>query len=182
MESVEDLGAHKHIVLVNRVSELLLNTIVGTRFHQMSKTATKPATPVRIAAATSMAIAGALEFMVLMMIQINEVTVASIFALVGAAQLFFAATLILGWASRTWHYIRIGGNALFIILWLGSSIPSGRIGQGGNAEGIIPVNAISIVILIFEFAALLLSIRLLQTARTPSARKSTENTGHGAAA
>ena len=90
---------------------------------------------------------------------------AILFAIGGIAQIFYALPLLRRW-GRPWYYAGIMGTAILIILWIGTRIPSGRVLGGGYTE-LLPINAVGIAVLIFQFAALLLSIRILQTASTP---------------
>lgn len=136
-------------------------------------------TAVYYGAAASTAIAGLLHIMVVFdAIRFNETTLAGLFAIAGVAQIFYAVPVIRRW-SRPWYYAGIIGTAILIILWLGTRIPSGRV-LGGYTE-LLPINAVGIAVLVLQFAALLLSIRILQTATTPG-KRSKEESGYGAAA
>lgn len=117
-------------------------------------------------AASSTAIAGILHLVTASnAVGLREITLAILFAIAGIAQIFYAWPLVRRW-GRPWYYGGIIGTAILIILWIGTRIPSGRV-LGGYTE-LLPINAVGIAVLIFQFAALLLSIRILQTATTPS--------------
>ena len=90
---------------------------------------------------------------------------AFLFAIGGIAQIFYALPLLRG-RGRPWYYAGIIGTAILIILWIGTRIPCGRV-LGGYTE-LLPIDAVGIAVLIFQFAALLLSIRILQMESTPS--------------
>src|SRR5205085_6700145 len=101
------------------------------------------------------------------------------FAAAGIAQILYALPLAKNW-GRAWYYSGTIGTAILIIFWLGTRIPSPRT-QGGFL-GLLPLDVISITQLIFEFSTLLLSIRIIQTERTPSKEAKEEGQGFGAAA
>ena len=103
-------------------------------------------------------------------------TLALLFAIAGVAQIFYAMPVIRKW-GRPWYYSGIIGTAILIILWLATRIPSGRV-LGGYTE-LLPIDAVGIAVLLFQFAALLLSIRILQTATTLSTRPKQEESGFG---
>lgn len=129
-------------------------------------------------AAASTAIAGLLHLVVVFdAVRFNEMTLAMLFAIAGIAQIFYAVPIVRRW-GRPWYYAGIIGTAILIILWLGTRIPSGRV-LGGYAE-LLPINALGIAVLVLQFAALLFSIRILQTLTTPS--KKSKEPGYGAAA
>lgn len=92
-------------------------------------------------------------------------TLAILFAIAGIAQIFYAASIVLRW-GRAWYYAGIIGTANLIILGIETRIPSGRV-LGEYAE-LLPINVVGIAVLIFQFAALLLSIRILQTSTIAS--------------
>jgi hypothetical protein len=121
---------------------------------------------VHYGAAASTTIAGILHLGVAYnAVGLKEITLAILFAIGGIAQIFYALPLLRRW-GRPWYYAGIIGTAILIILWIGTRIPSGRV-LGGYTQ-LLPINAVGIAVLIFQFAALLLSIRILQTASTPS--------------
>ena len=129
-------------------------------------------------AAASTTIAGILHLLVAWnaATRFNEMTLALLFAIAGVAQIFYAMPVIRQW-GRPWYYSGIIGTAILIILWLATRIPSGRV-LGGYAE-LLPIDAVGIAVLLFQFAALLLSIRILQTATTLSTRPKQEESGFG---
>lgn len=90
------------------------------------------------------------------------------FIIAGIAQIFYSLPMSRRW-GRPWYYVGIIGTAIMIILWLASRIPSGRF--PGGFSSLLPIGSISIVILILEFAFLLLSIRILQIQATPHSKK-----------
>jgi hypothetical protein len=121
---------------------------------------------VHYGAAASTTIAGILHLLVAYnAVGLKEITLAILFAIGGIAQIFYASPLLRSW-GRPWYYAGIIGTAILIILWIGTRIPSGRV-LGGYTE-LLPISAVGIAVLIFQFAALLLSIRILQTESTPS--------------
>jgi uncharacterized membrane protein HdeD (DUF308 family) len=123
---------------------------------------------VHYGAAASTAIAGILHLIVASnAVGLNEITLAILFAIAGIAQIFYALPLLRRW-GRPWYYAGIMGTAILIILWIGTRIPSGRV-LGGYTE-LLPINAVGIAVLILQFAALLLSIRILQKTTLPSSK------------
>jgi uncharacterized membrane protein HdeD (DUF308 family) len=109
---------------------------------------------VHYGAAASTAIAGILHLIVASnAVGLNEITLAILFAIAGIAQIFYALPLLRRW-GRPWYY--------------GTRIPSGRV-LGGYTE-LLPINAVGIAVLILQFAALLLSIRILQKTTLPSSK------------
>jgi hypothetical protein len=128
--------------------------------------AIRPDYAVYYGAAASTAIAGILHLLVSSdAIRFNEMNLAILFAIAGIAQIFYALPIVRRW-GRPWYYAGTIGTAILIILWIGTRIPSGRV-LGGYSE-LLPINTMGITVLIFQFATLLLSIRILQTATTPS--------------
>lgn len=133
----------------------------------------RPYYAVYYGAAASTAIAGVLHLVVAFNAAgLGEITLTTLFAAIGIAQIFYAMPLVQRW-GRPWYYSGIIGTAILIILWLGSRIPSGRVLGGYTA--LLSINALGIAVLIFQFAALLLSVRILQTATTPSKISRGEN-------
>ena len=134
--------------------------------------------PIYYGAAASTAIASVLHLLVAWdaATRFNEMTLALLFAIAGVAQIFYAMPVIRKW-GRPWYYSGIIGTAILIILWLATRIPSGRV-LGGYTE-LLPIDAVGIAVLLFQFAALLLSIRILQTATTLSTRPKQEESGFG---
>jgi hypothetical protein len=129
-------------------------------------------------AAASTALAGLLHLLVTAdAFRLNEMTLTILFAIAGVAQIFYAVPIIRRW-GRPWYYAGIIGTAILIILWLGTRIPSGRV--LGGYEALLPINAVGVAVLVLQFATLLLSIRILQTATTPDKRF--KESGYGAAA
>jgi uncharacterized membrane protein HdeD (DUF308 family) len=129
-------------------------------------------------AATSTVIAGILHLLTATnAFHLNEMNFGILFIIAGIAQLFYAVPIVRRW-GRSWYYAGIIGTALLIILWIGTRIPSGRV-LGGYTD-LLPINSVGIAVLVFQFAALLLSIRIIQTATTPSsAAKSGPGSEHG---
>ncbi len=126
----------------------------------------QPDNVVYYGAAASTTIAGILHLIVTYnAVGLNEITLAILFAIAGVGQVFYALPLIRRW-GRPWYYAGIIGTAFLIILWIGTRIPSGRV-LGGYTE-LLPINAVGIAVLIFQFAALLLSIRIIQSTSTPN--------------
>ena len=119
---------------------------------------------VHYGAAASTTIAGILHLVVASnAVVLKEITLAILFAIAGIAQIFYALPIVRKW-GRPWYYAGIIGTAILIILWIGTRIPSGRV-LGGYTE-LLPINAVGIAVLMFQFAALLLSIRILQKTTT----------------
>ena len=102
------------------------------------------------------------------------------FVIVGLAQIFYTWPTIRRW-GRSWYYIVIIGTAILITIWLGSRIPSGTIRGGIGCTSLLPIDPISIIIVLAaEFGFILLSIRMAQLATTPSKRSRGELKGHRA--
>ncbi len=80
-----------------------------------------------------------------------------LFGIGGVGQILYAIPLIRK-SGRPWYYAGIMVTAILIILW---------IGVRGYTD-VLPIDVMGIAVLIFDFATLLLSIRILQTASTPS--------------
>lgn len=75
-----------------------------------------------------------------------------IFFLVSAIlQLFWVIPMIRRW-GRTWYYVGIGGTVVLIILWAITRVPNPI--TNGRA---IPINSISIITELFEFAFIIIT-------------------------
>lgn len=143
----------------------------------------RPDLPVFYGAAASTSIAGILHLLTASnAFHLSETNFGVLFIIAGIAQIFYAYPILRRW-GRSWYYAGIIGTALLVILWIGTRIPSGRV-LGGYTE-LLPINAVGIAVLVFQFTALLLSIRIVQTATTPSnlaSSRAKSEKGHGAAA
>jgi hypothetical protein len=79
-----------------------------------------------------------------------------IFFLVSAIlQLFWVIPMIRRW-GRTWYYVGIGGTVVLIILWAITRVPNPI--TNGRA---IPINSISIITELFEFAFIIITALIL---------------------
>ena len=81
-----------------------------------------------------------------------DISTFSIFFLVaGIAQLCWTIPLIKRW-GRAWYYVGIGGTAALIIIWTITRYPNQITGGTG-----FPINSISIITEIFEFAFVIIT-------------------------
>ena len=82
------------------------------------------------------------------------------FLISGLIQLFWAAPMVKRW-GRTWYYIGIAGTIILIILWGVTREPNAI--THGRA---LPVNSMSIVTELFQFAFIVLSAIIIWKERT----------------
>jgi uncharacterized membrane protein HdeD (DUF308 family) len=115
------------------------------------------------AAGATTAIAGILHLILFSNGIARGVSEIGIFFLIsGLIQLFWVLPMVKRW-GRTWYYIGIGGTLALIILWGITREPNSF--THGRA---LPINSMSIVTELFEFAFIALSAIIIWKERTSS--------------
>ena len=77
------------------------------------------------------------------------------FLLSGILQLFWVIPMIRRW-GRPWYYFGLGGTVVLIIVWVMTRVPNPI--TSGRA---LPINSMSIVIELFEFAFIIITAIIL---------------------